>query len=38
METIYSIKDLENLTGIKAHTLRIWEKRYQILEPKRSET
>ena len=38
METIYSIKDLENLTGIKAHTLRIWEKRYNILEPKRSET
>lgn len=38
METIYSIKDLENLTGIKAHTLRIWEKRYQILEPKRSDT
>ena len=38
METIYSIKDLENITGIKAHTLRIWEKRYQILEPKRTET
>lgn len=38
METIYSIKDLENLTGIKAHTIRIWEKRYQILEPKRSDT
>ena len=38
METKYSIKDLENLTGIKAHTLRIWEKRYQILEPKRTET
>ena len=38
METIYSIKDLENITGIKAHTLRIWEKRYQILEPRRTET
>lgn len=38
METIYSIKDLENLTGIKAHTLRVWEKRHQILKPKRSET
>ena len=38
METKYSIKDLENLTGIKAHTLRIWEKRYQILEPRRTET
>lgn len=34
----YSIKDLENLTGIKAHTIRIWEKRYNILQPKRSET
>ncbi len=38
METKYSIKDLENITGIKAHTLRIWEKRYQILEPRRTET
>jgi len=34
----YSIKDLENLTGIKAHTIRIWEKRYNILQPKRTET
>lgn len=34
----YSIKDLEKLTGIKAHTLRIWEKRYGILYPERSET
>lgn len=34
----YSIKDLENLTGIKAHTLRIWEKRYNVLEPKRTDT
>jgi DNA-binding transcriptional MerR regulator len=35
---IYSIKDLENLSGIKAHTLRIWEQRYGILNPIRTET
>jgi DNA-binding transcriptional MerR regulator len=34
----YSIKDLENLSGIKAHTLRIWEQRYGILNPVRSDT
>lgn len=34
----YSIKDLEFFSGIKAHTLRIWEQRYHILTPKRSET
>jgi len=34
----YSIKDLEKLSGIKAHTLRIWEKRYNLLEPKRTNT
>ncbi len=34
----YSIKDLENLSGIKAHTLRIWEQRYNIVNPKRTET
>jgi len=34
----YSISDLENLTGIKAHTLRIWEKRYQVVTPKRTPT
>tara|TARA_Y100001978_G_scaffold109526_1_gene97752 strand:+ start:2150 stop:3016 length:867 start_codon:yes stop_codon:yes gene_type:complete len=34
----YKIKDLENLTGIKCHTIRIWEKRYNILEPSRTET
>ncbi len=34
----YSIKELEQLTGIKAHTIRIWEQRYNILKPKRSET
>ncbi|WP_462280181.1 MerR family transcriptional regulator [Salinivirga cyanobacteriivorans] len=35
---MYSIKDLERLTGIKAHTIRMWEKRYGIIEPKRTET
>ena len=34
----YSIKDLEQLSGIKAHTLRIWEQRYQLITPKRTET
>lgn len=34
----YSIKDLEQLSGIKAHTLRMWEQRYGILEPKRTST
>ena len=34
----YSIKDLEKLSGIKAHTLRIWEKRYGILSPERTDT
>jgi DNA-binding transcriptional MerR regulator len=34
----YKIKDLETLTGIKAHTLRIWEKRYNLLSPERTET
>ncbi len=34
----YSIKDIESLTGIKSHTLRIWEKRYDIIQPKRTET
>lgn len=32
----YSIKDLENFCGIKAHTIRMWEKRYEILRPERS--
>lgn len=34
----YSIKDLEQLSGIKAHTLRIWEQRHKLLCPKRTET
>ncbi|MBA2561818.1 MAG: MerR family transcriptional regulator, partial [Chitinophagaceae bacterium] len=34
----FTIKDIENLTGIKAHTIRIWEQRYSFLKPKRSAT
>ena len=34
----FTIKDLENLSGIKAHTIRIWEQRYSFLKPQRSET
>lgn len=34
----YSIKDLEQITGIKAHTIRIWEKRYNIVQPQRTDT
>ena len=34
----FTIKDLENLSGIKAHTIRIWEQRYQFLKPSRSDT
>lgn len=34
----FSIRDLENISGIKAHTIRIWEKRYNLLSPERTET
>ncbi|MBD1259099.1 MerR family transcriptional regulator [Maribacter polysiphoniae] len=34
----FSIRDLENLSGIKAHTIRIWEKRYNLLSPERTTT
>jgi MerR family transcriptional regulator, light-induced transcriptional regulator len=34
----YSIKELEQLSGIKAHTIRIWEKRHQIIAPERTKT
>ena len=36
IKTDFTIKDLENLSGIKAHTIRIWEKRYQLLSPERT--
>src|SRR5688572_18220650 len=35
---VFTIKDLENLSGIKAHTIRIWEQRYQFLKPSRTDT
>lgn len=35
---VYSIKELENLSGIKAHTIRMWEKRYNLIEPHRTTT
>lgn len=38
IKSVFSIKDLENLSGIKAHTIRIWEKRYNVLSPMRTET
>lgn len=34
----FSISDIENLTGIKAHTLRIWEQRFSFFQPKRKES
>jgi DNA-binding transcriptional MerR regulator len=34
----YTIKDLENVSGVKAHTIRIWEKRYDIISPDRTDT
>ncbi|MFN0729181.1 MerR family transcriptional regulator [Polaribacter gochangensis] len=36
IKTSFTIKDLENLSGIKAHTIRIWEKRHQLLTPQRT--
>lgn len=38
VKTKFSIKDLENLSGVKAHTIRIWEKRYELLAPERTDT
>ncbi|WP_420573006.1 MerR family transcriptional regulator [Kordia sp.] len=38
VKTKFSIKDLENLSGVKAHTIRIWEKRYDLLAPDRTDT
>jgi DNA-binding transcriptional MerR regulator len=35
---VFSIKDVENLSGIQAHTLRIWEQRYSFIKPQRTET
>jgi DNA-binding transcriptional MerR regulator len=38
VKTHFSIKDLENLSGVKAHTIRIWEKRYDLFNPQRTDT
>lgn len=38
IKTIFTIKDLENLSGIKAHTIRIWEKRYAVFNPDRGNS
>ena len=38
VKTQFSIKDLEHLSGVKAHTIRIWEKRYNLLKPQRTDT
>ncbi|MEM0518445.1 MULTISPECIES: MerR family transcriptional regulator [Aequorivita] len=38
IKTQFGIKDLENLSNVKAHTIRIWEKRYNLLEPDRTDT
>ena len=35
---VFTIKDLENLSGVKAHTIRIWEQRYNFLKPNRTDT
>ncbi len=34
----FTIKDIENLSGVKAHTIRIWEQRYDFLKPQRTDT
>ena len=38
IKNIFTIKDLENISGIKAHTIRIWEKRYNLFKPNRTDT
>lgn len=35
---VYTIKEIEKLSGVKAHTLRVWEKRYGIVQPNRTDT
>ncbi len=37
IKTIFSIGDLEGLSGVKAHTIRMWEKRYALFSPQRNE-
>jgi DNA-binding transcriptional MerR regulator len=38
VKSSFSIKNLEHLSGIKAHTIRIWEKRYNLFQPERTDT
>jgi len=38
VKSSFTIKDLENISGIKAHTIRIWEKRHRLLSPTRTNT
>ncbi len=38
MENRYAIKDLEGISGVKSHTIRMWEQRYALFTPKRTET
>lgn len=38
IKTEFTIRDLENFSGIKAHTIRIWEKRYNLLKPNRTDS
>ncbi len=38
IKSTFTIKDLENISGVKAHTIRIWEKRYSLLSPERTDT
>lgn len=38
IKSSFSIKDLENFSGVKAHTIRIWEKRYGLLHPERTDS
>ena len=38
IKTEFTIKDLESFSGIKAHTIRIWEKRYNLLTPNRTDS
>ena len=38
LKASFTIKELENITGISAHSIRIWEKRYNLFQPDRNAT
>ena len=38
IKSFFTIRDLENISGVKAHTIRIWEKRYTLFQPERTST